>query len=867
MRHSVLLSLAVGVLAMTMTMTLPALGQDATVTKSALTVLYQAQLTQEGYVAPEADGFWWTPTDRGYYAAYAGLIPQDPTKGARLVGWDVSVDHSVVLLEDLNAVCGSSAQKGVPGHRIGAMLLQDERHRGYAILLGTAANTGPGVDANQYPGGRLIRFELGAKKFINLAGLEPGWSILRMRQHGLKDFVILAVHADGKRYRLYQWAGEKLVDLKVEGGPELQGFYATHSKSVVYADAAGQVLELTIGDDGKTQVQPLKPKEGQADSTLDAIRARSRADVQWLADDETSAGARYYLQTDLRWGVEKATGKLIGLQWMRWASPYYQGVKQAADPFGAAWPQRRYTQYVCLQAATRATGSLRRSDPQVYEQFAWREGEIYATAPGAGGSVHIKRFRPAANQVTDLGPVLTSDGKPVERIHQIQTDMAGCLLVLASQGRNIVCVLYKNPGMDDLIRDTNTAFSIIFKDELTAPLRFQTVASMHAGPDGHPQDRNWDPLIADSQGNVHYGAMPHHPTLGSKIWMIDIKTGKVNVLGDIDEIAGNKGPNRVPNMIHMFPVEMDGKLYYSGQDPFYRNRQFVSYNSQTQYVGAPIVSYDLKTGKFEHLGNPLPELTIFGLLPAFTKNLLYVHQNYYNPVWHVFDVKTRQIRKINLPPISKHQHVDEKGLLYFTDAKTGHVMRYDPDTDKVTPFAQLSRDAFQGLEWKGERRQDFGVEWLPSTLGKPVAYGFMAWCEAVLQLDTKAATVKVVARLRPELKEYPVAKEGNSQWGAMEHNGKRFFAVQNLQTTGMMHSILYSLDLASGKAVRHGLMVDEQGRIVREANSMTIAGDGYIYFNGPIYNRPGDAYFSHRFAWSNGLMTDTIIGRITEPKP
>ena len=69
-------------------------------------------------------------------------------------------------------------------------------------------------------------------------------------------------------------------------------------------------------------------------------------------------------------------------------------------------------------------------------------------------------------------------------------------------------------------------------------------------------------------GNIYFGSMPHHPTRGTPIFRYAPAADKVEVLGDFDEIAQNKGPGVIPNRrprfatpnvgVHTSRIQLDG---------------------------------------------------------------------------------------------------------------------------------------------------------------------------------------------------------------------------------------------------------------------------------------------------------------------
>lgn len=69
-----------------------------------LPVLCQMEFQIGGYRFGAEDLCFLAPSDRGYYALYVSLTPDDARKGSRLVVWDVDSESKATLVDDLNTL-------------------------------------------------------------------------------------------------------------------------------------------------------------------------------------------------------------------------------------------------------------------------------------------------------------------------------------------------------------------------------------------------------------------------------------------------------------------------------------------------------------------------------------------------------------------------------------------------------------------------------------------------------------------------------------------------------------------------------------------------------------------------------------------
>jgi hypothetical protein len=158
----------------------------------------------------------------------------------------------------------------------------------------------------------------------------------------------------------------------------------------------------------------------------------------------------------------------------------------------------------------------------------------------------------------------------------------------------------------------------------------------------------------------------------------------------------------------------------------------------------------------------------------------------------------------------------------------------------------------------------FDTQWLRSSQGKDKAIGFVRWCEAVVELNVETGELRTIGRLRPDVQAYPVAADIEG-FRAFDVAGDRFVGLANMRDNKPRHVELHTLDMQTGHAVFHGILTDAKGSYLVESNCIAVGSDGQVYVSAWIDSAPGNPYFSHRFAWVEGGMLDTIFARLRLP--
>lgn len=832
-----------------------------------LTCEYEIDLSIPGYDYETGNPCFWVPSDRGYESLYVVLSPTEKKKGQCLVVWDISSGRKKVIVDNLDTRVGGASLEGQKRWRFTSVVAEDERARGRHLVFGLSGPNASGI----------IRFNMPEHRFSPFSKGPAGYEIIRLSGHGATPIVALLRKSNTHEYAFYrleisQKKGEALVCRIAEelhrGGSELVNFFhAVSANKLFILETDGKATELSLGGE-KVVSRSLEISAAQ--------KALLQGRLRLLLNNQQIIGPRYYMLSTRQYATDQQTGAITPLAWSRTTLPVFDAPLGAVEAFLAS--DGPIAQLCGFKSMIRPVDSLRTSlgkeagdafEAEVFGNTPWRDGAIFKAAKVDDGKPHLLYLAPATGKVKDVGTMTTTAGKALDDVYWLGSDIAGMVMSLGKADGKLVAQVYRCPFLDSFVAVIAEARKRLFAGKQHSQTKVEVIDSFHAY--GNEQDRGWDPYLAASDGNIYFGSMPHHPIKSTKIFRYEMGADTLTDLGAFDELAGLTGEKRIPNMMHCFPIEMDGKVYFVGQDPFYGKRRFPTLPADVGYGGSTVLAFDLKTKKFNSIGIPIPGGSLHGILPAYTRGLIYMKDGYHAKAWYGYDVATEKVRELKVPLVEKSQHIDAQGRMWMI-TKDGSVQCYDPGTDTVATLGSVGIDLFPEVKWivandrEGKRPPEtlpnYSARFVRATMGKDKAIGMLSWCEGVIELDTKTGSVRGIGRLRPNITNFPVDPAAGA-FRAFDGVGGKLVSLCNKRNP--RHVELHIMNLADGKATFHGILSDSTGRHVEESNCMTAGRDGNVYITATVFNNPGDKYFSHRFAWARAAYFDTIFARIVLP--
>ncbi|MHC4401454.1 MAG: Kelch repeat-containing protein [Planctomycetota bacterium] len=486
---------------------------------------------------------------------------------------------------------------------------------------------------------------------------------------------------------------------------------------------------------------------------------------------------------------------------------------------------------------------------------------------GPGTPVVIHLDRPALDTTTRLCALQPYEDRPLYQFYWLRMMPSGDVAVLAGDGKVAVLQIYENPMLDAIGAQWNALMNYAYRGE--PKVRAQYVGSLYDLSEY--ADRAFDPYLLASDGRVYFGTMPHHSSESGPVFAFDPKPNKLVLLGDVARMAGVHQAGAAPHMMHSSMFEMNGKIYFTGQDCHYANWNFPVQREQdrARYLGSPIVEFDPQTRQARGLGIPLPgDHALFGINGDGQRNALYVRRGYsrrhYGPlIWHrlALDEQGNLSGKPRAFPFPEEQHPEEiligpNGTVFgvVPDLKLQETFqqkrRARESTDHITPTCYVYRVDPELREAKriATITGTWDVRWAPWQHGKPSAVGIGDEC--FYQIDLRTGAVRQTVK-RPQI---PAIELGPF----VLHDGKMYLMprVEAKDRIAGRTMALYSVDLRSGQTLYYGLIVDNQGRRPKDLNRFTFLPDGRIFATGTVYGLPTDRNYMPRYRDSEPYRLD-----------
>jgi hypothetical protein len=373
-----------------------------------------------------------------------------------------------------------------------------------------------------------------------------------------------------------------------------------------------------------------------------------------------------------------------------------------------------------------------------------------------------------------------------------------------------------------------------------------------------------------SDGKIYYVLSSENIDQGAKMFCFDPKTQQVKEVGDLTEACGEKGSKAIPQgKSHVNFVEANGKLYFGTHVGVYssadgRETMGIPPAGYTGYPGGHLLSYDLKTGKFED----------FGIAPGkegiLTFNMDKKNRRIFAITWpsgifYRYNLDTKDQKSFGKMCAKGEDGVgpdyrtvcrsiavnQDDGSAYLTTSE-GAILRYDPATDTVKPVEgeDMKKDYFgiydptspghMGYNW----RQTF---WRPAD---GMIYGVHGNSGYLFRYNPKAGQIEVLDRITSEPSKrsgmfdqfsygylgFALGPDGKTIYyltGAPIYvDGKRLAGKSKTamgEAKGLEDLHLITYDIESGKYTDNGAVFYENGQRPLYVNAITVGKDGTVY--------------------------------------
>jgi len=484
------------------------------------------------------------------------------------------------------------------------------------------------------------------------------------------------------------------------------------------------------------------------------------------------------------------------------------------------------------------------------------------TSPDAPARVFLDR---SDSEPLELGALAQFESRTLSAVHHLRLLRSGDVIVVASGDAGTVLQHYENPMLPAICAQWNALMDHAHREQPVCRARY--IGSLYALSEY--ADRGFDPILIASDGKAYFGTMPHHPSEGGPIFCFDPARNALSLIGDIDRLAGVRAAGAVPSMVHASAGEMNRRVYFVGQDPFYGRWGFPLEKGATRpvYRGSPIVEYDLAAGRARGLGIPIAgDNALFRIVCDAPRKRLYVRRgyarDYYGPLmWYALelDAAGNIAGAPRALPLDYHPSdilIAADGTLWCVvpDRQAYEIMQQKraqrQKTDDIAPRCDVFRIApdLRAAQKVATVEGEWDIQWAPWQNGLPAAVG--AGERQIYRLDMNTGALSALCRASPPFR--PHAAPMALRDGALVALAWVQPRIRAGRTTG-----LYTLDLRSGQVRFHGVVVDESGRRVKDLTQLAVLKDGRIFAAGTVYGLATDAHYMPRYRDSEPYRLDS----------
>jgi len=387
-------------------------------------------------------------------------------------------------------------------------------------------------------------------------------------------------------------------------------------------------------------------------------------------------------------------------------------------------------------------------------------------------------------------------------------------------------------------------------------------------PDGHDP---YNSMGCASDGKIYYVLSADKFDVGARMFCFDPKTDKVKFVADLTEACGEKDKKSiVQGKSHVNFVESDGKLFFATHLGFYssvdgKESMGIPPAGWTAYPGGHLLSYDLKSGKFEnYVIAPDRE----GILSF---NMDTKHGRGFGITWPSGIFFRYDYAKQDLKSFGKTCALGEDGTgaNYRTVCRSiavnpadgsawystseGNIFHYRADTDSVQPVKgdNMKKDYFGMYDPTSPGHMGYNWRQTFFRAADQMIYGVHGNSGYLFRFDPKAEQIQVLERITSEPSKasgtfdqfsygylgFGLAHDGKTIYyltgGPIYENGRRLAGKASTamgEAKGLEDLHLVTYDIEKSEYRDRGAIFYPNGQRPLYVNSLAIGLDGTAYF-------------------------------------
>lgn len=381
---------------------------------------------------------------------------------------------------------------------------------------------------------------------------------------------------------------------------------------------------------------------------------------------------------------------------------------------------------------------------------------------------------------------------------------------------------------------------------------------------------SYNAMGTGSDGKIYYVLSSESVEVGAKMFCFDPKSQKIRQVADLTEACGEQDTKAIPQgKSHVNFVEANGKLYFGTHVGVYSivdgmETMGVPPAGMKPYPGGHLLSYDLKSGKFEDFGIAPNREGVLSFSMDTKRGRLFA-LTWPSGIFYRYDLATKNQKSFgkqcaegeaavgaNYRTVCRSIAVDlDDGSAYFTTSE-GTILRYDAATDSVAPVAgeDMKKDYF-GL-YDPISPGHMGYNWR-STFWRAkdkMIYGVHGNSGYLFRFDPRAPRIEVLDRITSEPSKrcgmfdqfsygylgFGIGPDGKTinylTGGPIYVDGKRLKGKEHIAmgaAKGLENLHLITYDIDQLKYTDNGAVFYEDGQRPLYVNAITVGHDGTVY--------------------------------------
>jgi hypothetical protein len=389
---------------------------------------------------------------------------------------------------------------------------------------------------------------------------------------------------------------------------------------------------------------------------------------------------------------------------------------------------------------------------------------------------------------------------------------------------------------------------------------------------GFPEAHDtYNSMGTGSDGKIYYVLSSEAIDVGAQMYSFEPKTRKITHLGDLTEACGEKGLRAIPQgKSHVNFVEGHGKLYFASHVGVYTiidgmEKMGVPPPGYGPYPGGHLLSYDLKTGKFEKLASAPAREGVLAMNMDTNRGRIF-GLTWPSGYFFRYDLAAKDLKNFGkgcadgengkgaaYRTICRSICVDpESGRAYFTTSE-GEIKFYKPDADSVETVQgeDLKKDYFgrydptspghMGYNWRQ-------TVWFPKD---KMVYGVHGNSGYLFRFAPDVPCVEVLERLTSEPSKrsgmfdqfsygylgFTLGPDGHTLHyltGAPIYvDGRRLAGKSSTamgEAKGLEDLHLITYDIPKARYTDHGAIFYANGQRPLYVNSIAVGKNGNVYF-------------------------------------